>query len=124
MRFAGICLITEDVPRLVDFYQRVLGITFDGDAIHAQALIDGAGFAIYARSAANQDMRFGLGPVHGTGNVTLMFQVDDVDAAYARLLPFVTSFITRPNTYQWGARAVHFFDPDGNIVDFFCPPTG
>jgi catechol 2,3-dioxygenase-like lactoylglutathione lyase family enzyme len=28
MKFTGICLITRDVPRLADFYSRVLGVEF------------------------------------------------------------------------------------------------
>lgn len=121
MKLIGICLISEDVQRLVGFYTRVLDIEFIGNDIHAEARIEGSSFAIYARAAANEDMHFGLGNVHGTGNVTLMFQVHDVDAEYERVCPYVQTFITKPQTYPWGARAVHFFDPDGNIVDFFCP---
>lgn len=124
MTFMGICLMTEDVPRLVEFYTNILGTTFLGDETHSEAQIQGARLAIYSRTASNQQMKFGLGAVLGTGNVTLMFQVDDVDAAYARVRPSIFRLITEPTTYPWGARAFHFFDPDGNIVDFVCPPRG
>lgn len=122
MTFMGICLMTEDVPRLVEFYTNILGTTFSGDEVHSEAQMDGAHLAIYSRTASNEQMKFGLSAVYGTGNVTLMFKVDDVDAAYARVRPLVSRFITEPTTYPWGARAFHFFDPDGNIVDFVRPP--
>lgn len=122
MTFMGICLITENVPKLVDFYKNILGTTFSGDVQHSESQIEGAQFAIYSRTASNEQMKFGLGPVYGTGNVTLMFRVKDVDAEYARVREFISSPITEPTTYPWGARAFHFYDPDGNIVDFVSQP--
>jgi len=122
MTFMGICLITENVPRLVEFYKNVLRTTFSGDDVHSECHIDGANFSIYSRNASNEQMKFGLGPVQGTGNVTLMFKVNNVDAEYSRVRSHISNSITEPTTYPWGARAFHFFDPDGNIVDFVCPP--
>jgi len=120
--FTGICLITENVPRLVEFYRNILDTSFSGNDLHSESKVGGAYFAIYSRAASNEQMQFGLGSVHGTGNVTLMFKVDDVDLEYERIRPLLSDTIAEPKTYPWGARAFHFFDPDGNIVDFVCPP--
>ena len=118
MRFTGLCLITESVATLSSFYEKILATTANGNDIHAELDVDGCYLAIYARNAANTDMGFSLNAVYGTGNTTLMFSVDDVDEEYRRLKPLVDRFITQPTTYPWGTRAFHFYDPDGNIVDF------
>jgi len=118
----GICLITEDVPRLAAFYQAILQVGGEGDDIHMELRTDGCGMAIYAREAAERDMGFDFSAHWGTGGTTLMFRVDDADREFERLQSIVPAFMTTPTTYPWGARAFHFRDPDGNIVDFVTPP--
>ena len=118
----GICLITEDVRRLVSFYEAVLGVKGEGDDIHMELHTDGCGMAIYAREAAERDMGFDFSAHWGTGGTTLMFRVDDADREFERLQSIVPAFMTTPTTYPWGARAFHFRDPDGNIIDFVTPP--
>jgi len=118
MNFLGSTLITEDVPRLSRFYQDVLQATAEGDDIHVEFETEGASLTIYAKHAAERDMAFDFSTHWGTGSVTLNFRVDDVDAEYARLQTLGVAFITQPKTYPWGNRAVHFWDPDGNIVGF------
>ena len=122
MDLFGICLITEDVKRLSSFYQAVLQVTAEGGDIHVTLQTGSCGMAIYDRSAAERDMGFDFQAHWGTGGTTLMFQVADVDAEYERLKEIVPAFMTTPTTYPWGARAFHFRDPDGNIVDFVTPP--
>lgn len=123
IRFTGIALITADVGRLVAFYREVLQVDFTGDALHAEAQVDGAYLAIYAIGAAREQLAWQIEAGRG-GTVTLMFQVEDVDKEYDRLQSFVPTFLTAPKTYPWGARAFHFRDPDGNIVNFVTPPPG
>jgi catechol 2,3-dioxygenase-like lactoylglutathione lyase family enzyme len=120
MEFRGICLITRDVPGLVRFYEAVLQTTADGGDVHAEVRTDGAALAIYSRAAAEHDMGFAFGQGAGTGLAALGFEVADVDAEYARLQALGVEILIPPTTYPWGRRAVHFRDPDGNIVGFGC----
>jgi predicted enzyme related to lactoylglutathione lyase len=124
MKFNGICILTENVPRLSEFYQKILNAKAVGDEIHTEIVTQGCGLAIYAKSVAERDMKFDFSAHWGAGNVTLMFCVENVDEEYARLQPFIRDFMTHPTTYPWGARSFHFRDPDGNIVDFYTPPKG
>lgn len=48
MEFVGICLITNNVPRLADFYTKVLGVSAEGDDIHVELHTEGAGMAIFS----------------------------------------------------------------------------
>lgn len=118
MTFLGICIITDDVVSLSEFYINVLQATADVNDVHTEIIIKGAALSIYSRSAAEKDMSFNFEKYSGNGKVTLNFNVDDVDLEYERLKALGVEFITTPTTYPWGNRAVHFRDADGNIVGF------
>jgi catechol 2,3-dioxygenase-like lactoylglutathione lyase family enzyme len=118
MKFVGICLITLNVPALVNFYTRVLGVKAEGDDIHAELKTEGANISIF--SAAGMES---MAPLSmrgaGYGSVTIAFEVNDVDAEYERLKALDVEFVKLPATHPWGNRSVWFRDPDGNIIDFF-----
>lgn len=122
MRFMnGICLITENVRKLSEFYEKVLQTKIDDmNDIHVEIGVEGGGVTIYSKSAAENDMGFNFVKYHGTGMVKFAFGVDDVDAEYERLklLDLDIEFIAIPTTYPWGSRSMHFRDLDGNIVCF------
>jgi len=118
MKLSNICIITENVPLLTRFYENVLQVKADGDEIHAAIVIGGEGIAIYSKKAAESDMLFDFSEHWGSGNFTIGLNVDDVDKEYKRLKSLNVEFVTTPTTYPWGARSVHFRDPDGNIICF------
>ncbi|NLO48575.1 MAG: VOC family protein [Clostridiales bacterium] len=121
MRYANrICLITEDVRKLTAFYQKILQIKTEINDIHVEITLDGGGLTIYSKSAAEKDMGFDFSKYHGTGMTKITFIVENVDAEYERIksLNMGIEFAAVPTTYPWGARSMHFWDLDGNIVCF------
>lgn len=118
INFSDICIITDDVLKLVQFYVTVFNAEADGDEIHSTVVANGFGIAIYAKKAAEADMGFDFSEYWGSGNFTIGCNVDDVDYEYERLQKLNVRFVTSPKTYPWGARSFHFRDPDGNIICF------
>jgi catechol 2,3-dioxygenase-like lactoylglutathione lyase family enzyme len=122
MKFVGVCLITNDVPALADFYAKVLGVKAEGDDVHVELDTEGADIAIFStegmESLAPRSMQGA-----GYGGFTISFEVKDVDAEYARLQTLGAEFVKLPTTHPWGSRSLWFRDPDGNIVNFFTIPT-
>lgn len=121
MKFVNsICLITEDVEKLAEFYLKILQAEAEINHVHVDIMVDGGGITIYSKAAAKKDMGFDFNKHHGTGMVKFSFLVENVDAEYERLkdLNRNIEFITAPTTYPWGARSMHFRDLDGNIVCF------
>ena len=116
-KLVGVCLVTSNVPVLVDFYTKVLGVKAEGDDVHAVLSTEGAGIAIFSaegmESMAPRSMQG-----TGYGSFITMFEVEDVDAEYERLKALDVEFVMLPTTHPWGARSFWFRDPDGNIVDF------
>jgi catechol 2,3-dioxygenase-like lactoylglutathione lyase family enzyme len=119
MKFDGICLITHNVPVLVDFYTRVLGVTAEGDEQHAEVGTEGAHLAIFTVDGMEKMAPLSMQGA-GYGSFSLGFEVKDVDAEYERIKTLGVEFVMLPKTHPWGARSFWFRDPDGNIVDFFA----
>ncbi len=119
MKLSGICLTTENVLALTDFYTMVLGVEAEGDETHMELSTQGTGMALFTVEGME---RMAPGSMQGTGSgrVTLAFEVSDVDAEYERLKQLDVEFVMSPTTHPWGARSFWFRDPDGNIVDFFA----
>ena len=84
MEFRGICLITENVPALAAFYERIFSCQAQGDHMHSELSFAGLGLAIFSREGM-EGMAPGSMRQAGTGSLTLMFEVADVDAEYERL---------------------------------------
>jgi uncharacterized glyoxalase superfamily protein PhnB len=118
MNFSGVCLVTRDVPALAGFYMEVLNATADGNEAHMELTTERAGLAIFSIKGM-EEMAPGCMQDCGSGSVTLMFEVKDVDEEFERLKKLKVEMVKRPETYPWGARSFWFRDPDGNIVDFY-----
>lgn len=118
MKLAGICLITKDVGRLRAFYENALGAQATGDDTHTEISTQGAGLAIFSEEGM-EGMAPGSTQGIGCGSVTLMFEIQGVDEAYARVHALGAGIVKPPQTHPWGSRAFWFRDPDGNIVDFY-----
>jgi catechol 2,3-dioxygenase-like lactoylglutathione lyase family enzyme len=123
MHFASIRIITDDVDRMVEFYEKATGQAakrFTDDfaeigtstgtiAIGSTRTVRGLG-AHAPRPAANQ-------------SVIVEFRVEDVDREYENLRRYDFQFVNEPTTQPWGNRSLLFKDPDGNLVNFFAPVT-
>ena len=117
-RFSGFCILTDDVLRLRDFYQRVLEADADGDEVHSFVHLCALSFAIY-NPAKHEDSRIAALDF-GSGSVILEFEVADVDREHRRLKEELNApIIAPPTTHPWERRAMQFVDPDGNMVTFY-----
>jgi catechol 2,3-dioxygenase-like lactoylglutathione lyase family enzyme len=121
MDFASIRVITDDVKRLVAFYERVTGTVAQwGNELFAQ-LVTPVGTLAIANTRTME--LFGASAAHAADNrsVLIEFRVDDVDGEAARLRAAGVELVLEPTTQPWGNRSVLFRDPDGNLVNFFTP---
>jgi uncharacterized glyoxalase superfamily protein PhnB len=120
MNFKQSRLVTEDVERLTGFYEMLTGAK-------AEVLNSGyvefqhnpcAGLAI---AASTVTQFYGEGTLDAANNRSLVldFEVEDVDAQYARLKPKVAEWVQKPKTMPWGNRSILFRDPDGNLINMF-----
>jgi len=116
-------LVNTDVARLTHFYETISQskaeilnssyVQFQSEACKGLAIVALASTRAYgdgvAEAAANR-------------SVILDFEVDDVDAEYDRLQASVSDWVMPPKLMPWGARAIVFRDPDGNLVNLYAHP--
>ncbi|WP_405105543.1 VOC family protein [Paenibacillus sp. FSL K6-1217] len=123
MNFASIRIITDDIDRLVEFYEQMTGMTAERPApVFAEFVMHACTLAIGHSSTAQL---FGADSVVAASNRTVImeFRVNDIDAEYVRLQPLVGDWVQEPTTMPWGNRSMLFRDPDGNLVNLFQPVT-
>lgn len=123
MNFVSVRIITGDVARLVDFYERATGVPASwANEDFAEIRTAAATLAI---GSTRTVPLFATGSARPADNhsVIVEFLVDDVDRTHKNLTDFVEDFVNEPTTMPWGNRALLFRDPDGNLVNFFTPVT-
>lgn len=124
MDFVSIRVITGDVARLVQFYEKATGVAATwATEDFAELRTPTATLAI---AGTRTVPLFAPGSAHPADNhsVIIEFRVDDVDRVHGNLTGSVTDFVTEPTTMPWGNRSLLFRDPDGNLVNFFTPVAG
>ncbi|MGE2737501.1 VOC family protein [Mycolicibacterium vaccae] len=123
MNLVSIRMITDDLDRLVDFYERVTGVS----AVRYLPVFAELHFPSFTLAIGHTQTTalFGEGSAVPAQNrsVIVEFKVDDVDAQYELLSSFVDEFVQRPTTMPWGNRSLLLRDPDGNLVNLFTPVT-
>ncbi len=122
-RFNSICVITDHVQAMCDFYCRVLQTSSEGDDAFRAFSTEGAQLTIFHARGMEQ---MAPGSMEGSlhGGCALEFEVEDVDCEYERLRELGVPIVKPPTTQPWGVRSVWFRDPDGNIVNFYAPVDG
>ncbi|MEU5537863.1 VOC family protein [Streptomyces sp. NPDC020362] len=123
MHFASIRIITEDVARIVKFYETATRVpaTWSTDDF-AEIITPNATLAL-AGTRTVQLLGDQAPPPAANQSVIIEFRVAHVDAEYDRLKEFDIHMVNEPTTMPWGNRSLLFRDPDGNVVNFFTPVT-
>lgn len=122
MDFVSTRIITDDIVRLVRFYEALgleakwLGEEFAELASPTCTLAIG--------SQRTMDMFYGGAATAGSNrSVILEFLVTEVDAEYRKIRTLEAEVVQEPTTQPWGNRSLLVRDPDGNLVNFFTPVT-
>ncbi|AVA20878.1 VOC family protein [Rhizobium sp. CB3171] len=122
MKFASTRIITADIKQLVAFYEMIANVKAQWLApVFAEIVLPGAVLAI-GSSETVALWKEGSAEPCANRSLILEFQVDDIDAEYARLkdkVPLVHELKTMP----WGNTTFQFRDPDGNAVSLYMPST-
>lgn len=122
MKLASTRLVAADIKAMVGFYEMVTGQSAEWLApVFAEIVTPSAALAI---GSADTVALFSAGSAEPAANrsAILEFQVDDVDAEFARLTGWAT-VVQEPKTMPWGNRAAQFRDPEGTLVSLYTPVT-
>jgi uncharacterized glyoxalase superfamily protein PhnB len=122
MKLASIRLIAADITAMVAFYEMVTGAHAQWLApVFAEIVTPSATLAIGTTATV---ALFKEGSAEAASNRTaiLEFQVDDIDAEFARLEGKV-AVLQAIQTMPWGNRTFQFRDPEGTLVALYMPAT-
>ena len=108
MRIGEVCLLTNDVIRLADFYKWLLNMDDgDRDETHQTLIAEETMLTVYNDGSVKNN---------SNQNICLAFTVSDIQAYYGRLLEKGIRIIEKPTARPWGAVNLSFYDPDNNMV--------
>lgn len=108
MMFQGICIETDDAPRLAEFYRILL---------QEEPLVEGSHYG-FSKVAVYDP---GNVKVAKDKNIWLTFSDTDIDALYQRLLHEIPDIkiVAHPERKPWGAYSFWIADPDGNRIAIY-----
>lgn len=112
-KISNIILRVEDLERSLEFYRDRLGMTVEGVSTNF-AFLDGGSLTLALNSIGDTMKE------HPPGLVEVVFEVDDVDAAYLALTGAGVQFRFEPRVVMSSEGrdllAADFRDPDGNVL--------
>lgn len=108
MKFNGVCIETDDAPRLAEFYKIVL---------QEEPFVEGSHYGFSKIAVYNP----GNVKVSKDKNLWLSFSDANIDTLYERLLREIHAIeiVSPPERKPWGAYSFWFLDPDGNKIAVF-----
>ncbi|THF54487.1 VOC family protein [Ollibium composti] len=122
MKFASTRLIAADMKAMVLFYEKVTGQKADWLAPMFAEIVTPT--ATLAFGSAETVALFKAGSAEPAANRTAVieFQVDDVEAEFAKLKDDV-EVVHAPKLMPWGNCAAQIRDPEGTLVGLYTPVT-
>jgi catechol 2,3-dioxygenase-like lactoylglutathione lyase family enzyme len=128
VRFDNVRLLVTRFDETYTFYRDVLGLAptwgKPGENYASFAFPGGAQIALFRRSLMAEAVGTAARPSSRGEQDTaaLVLSVDDVDVLYGTLKRTGLEFVEAPTDQPvWGIRAMHFRDPDGNLIEVFSP---
>ena len=111
----GYLMVTvSDLARSLAFYENALGLT-KRFASEEFAFLDGGGVGIGLRKVGK------LGPPPAEVFTEIVFEVEDIDAAYESLRARGVEFRLAPRQATGDRYVSDFRDPDGHVMSIFGP---
>ena len=123
MDLASVRMITDDLERVVRFYEQVTGTeAVRYTPVFAELILPSCTLAI---GHTDTTQLFGADSARPADNHTAIieFLTADVAADHARIRDTVDDLVAEPTTMPWGNRSLLFRDPDGNLANVFTPVT-
>lgn len=110
MIIGEVCLLTNDVRKLADFYKKLLGVdNCRDDDLHQYIISEETTLTVYNDGTVKNNQN---------QNICLAFTVDDIENEYRKLQALGVRIIEPPTKRPWGAVNMSFYDPDNNVIYF------
>lgn len=122
MNLISVRIITEDVARLVAFYEQLTVVAARWANEEFAELVTANGTLAIGSTRALRQFNGPVAVAAANRSVICEFLVGDVDQEFARVRA-TADIVQEPTTMPWGNRSVLLRDPDGNPINLFTPQT-
>lgn len=124
MRLTRTVILTADLQRLAAFYERLLQIapTWYRDD-YVEFVSEGSTLALFTVEGHDAHIASGAAEARANRSVKIEFEVDDIDATFARLRANGQTYdwvLYPPKNLPWGTRSVVLRDADGNLIELYA----
>lgn len=114
-----ICLVTDDISSLRDFYQKALQLEPKNfGSGYSEFVLPGACLTLFS-----QERQEKIAPGSTTGgtnsSMLLEIEVEGADAEFERIKELDAEMVQEPTDTPWHTRSFYFQDPAGNVVNFY-----
>ena len=110
MNIGEVCLQTNDVRKLADFYKGLPGIdNGSNDDTHQFIISEGTALTVYNDGTEKNNQN---------RNISLAFTVEDIEKEYRKVLELGAKIIDPPTKRPWSAVNMSFCDPDNTVIYF------
>ena len=123
IKFDMFGIFVADLPKMVHFYNKVIGIDieWDGNGPYAEFKHEGIRFAMYDRKELpqllGQKPSFPKG-INGTFELAInVGEPKNVDDTYNRIIDKGAKSIYAPRNEPWKMRSSMVADPEGNLIE-------
>jgi catechol 2,3-dioxygenase-like lactoylglutathione lyase family enzyme len=123
IKFDMIGIFVKDIVKMVEFYNKVIGvdIDWDGNGPYAEFKHDGIRFAMYERKmlpALLGDTPEFTSRLNGTFELAInVGDPQNVDREYARIIAGGGGSVYAPRNEPWKMRSATITDPEGNLIE-------
>jgi uncharacterized glyoxalase superfamily protein PhnB len=121
-RLVNTCLVSDNVGRLVSFYEPILRLKARWSGEFYAEFQTGVGVLAIFSEKAQEKYIPGSTEAAKNKSIILEFRVFGLDQEYSRLKGLVNTWVKPPTKTPWGTRSMYFRDPDGNLVDYYELP--
>jgi catechol 2,3-dioxygenase-like lactoylglutathione lyase family enzyme len=132
MQLTHVRLLIERFDECFRFYRDVLGLPIGwGEEGGSYASFEtgepgGATLSLFSRREMAEAVGYAGRPGNSVAQdrVAVILKVDDLDGTVARIAAQGGAFVNRPiDRPDWGIRAAHLRDPDGNLLELYTNLT-
>ena len=123
VKFDMIGLFVKDLPKMVQFYQNIIGldIDWDGNGPYAEFKHEGIRFSMYERmklpDLLGQQPAYPSG-INGTFELALnVGNPENVDETFQKFISSGAIGIYEPRDEPWNMRSAMISDPEGNLIE-------
>jgi catechol 2,3-dioxygenase-like lactoylglutathione lyase family enzyme len=118
-----VAIYVDDIPRSVEFYQRVFGFEVIVEDDRLWALAAGVRqILLVCKRGASAHLPVGLHDAQGPQHIAFAISKDDMDA-WRETLEARSVTIEEIRDWPRGGRSLYFRDPDGHLVELASPGT-